>query len=212
MSGNIIFGSMLLLCLTACKQSDPSKDAKYLPITSQALKDAATVRVGSYFVYQDSASGATDSFAVTVFNPPAYNYDNRDNTYNENTGFRSFAEKRSGAISSPEISAAAYKNFFGVSVSLNDTATSGMLIRLPFTIGLAEYNNGITFTYLQHHNAYSVFGNSYSDVYEVSATDSNSGKTLHTWYATQPAGLIRFTITLPRSQHTYLLKKALIIH
>lgn len=107
----------LLLC--ACSKKDPKKDASYIPIASQNLKDGAATKVGSYFIYQDSATAVTDSFGMTEYIPSNYAYDERDNTYNENLVYYAYTTSEGSGKAINSIVSSAYRNYLTVSVRMN---------------------------------------------------------------------------------------------
>ena len=74
--------------LNACKQSDPKTEAPRVAMSGQRLKDAIAIQVGSYFVYQDSASKAIDSLSVVSYYPPSYVYNLTATTWYEGGYYR----------------------------------------------------------------------------------------------------------------------------
>ncbi len=197
----------LILLLVACKQNDPAPT--YMPITDQRLRDAATAKVGSYFIYQDSATGGIDSFGVISFSRDT-GYDERDNTNNETVGFLSF-DSVQGPGMIPTINMAAYRNIIGVNVYVHSTNCFGTLITYPFIINDSHfYDNNIT-TCIQHYDSYPILGINYSDVYEMISISKNAGPstTIRTWFSLQ-GGLIKFSASDSNKHFTYLLKKSLI--
>ena len=81
---------MLLLSIGSCQPKDSQNTEPHIPISDQRLIDAATAKVGSYFVYQDSATGVTDSFYVTDYSLPYYEYQPTEQKWLQVTGYTAF--------------------------------------------------------------------------------------------------------------------------
>lgn len=181
-----------------------------MPITDQRLRDAATAKVGSYFIYQDSATGGIDSFGVISFSQ-TIGYDERDNTNNETIGFKSF-DSVNGPGLFQTINMAAYRNRIGINAYVHGINCFGTQVSFPFNKGNSNfYNNNIT-TCLEHYNSYSVLGTAYADVYEMISVSKNQGPstTIHTWFSIQ-SGLIKFSAADSTKTLTYEMIKSNII-
>ena len=201
------FLSGLLLLLGACKQNDQTPT--YMPITDQRLRDAATAKVGSYFIYQDSATGGIDSFGVISFKQTTL-YNERDNTANENIGFQSF-DSVNGPGLFQTISVDALRNSISTGVNLDGISCFSTSITFPFVVNYTgPFPNNNT-TCVQYHESYPVLGVNYNDVYETISISMGQGPstTIHTWFSLQ-RGLIKFSASDSNRHFTYLLKKSVI--
>lgn len=198
-----------LLLLGACKQNGQNTPT-YMPITDQRLRDAATAKVGSYFIYQDSATGGIDSFGVISFRQTTL-YNERDNTANENIGFQSF-DSVNGPGMFQTISMSAYRNRIGIGIYIDKINCSGTVVTLPFIINESHFYQNHTTTCIQYYDSYSILGINYSDVYEMKSISKDLGQstTIHTWFS-QQGGLIKFTASDSSRNLTYLLKLSHVI-
>lgn len=202
----LVLGASILLA-SCIKNNDPQLTATYRSITDQRLRDAATVKEGSYFIYQDSATGGIDSFGVTYFaQTTVYNQD--DNTNNEVIVYKSY-DSVQGPGTIPTIDIGAYRDEVNAAIYLNGQNADGFLMRLPFVVNSTKSDNGIDVTNVQYYASYQVLGNTYNDVYESISKKWSYTATLHSWFS-QQSGLIKFTISDSNLHCTYLLKKSFI--
>ena len=202
MKSALLIGLMILL-LFSCKK-------KYYDhvIENEAVRRAATIDVGSYFVYKDPTAllfGKLDSFGVT---------------YNLNTGFYDYrGAGTDGPYHSYEILEYAMVNDVGDSLSFKaegyTVPDSGYLkgsfilkedslsfspyyLYLPFNesavVPVADDGTSASFA-LKYHASFAIGAEQYFDVYEMMTRQVTAGTTdtqyLHTYYSTQ-SGLIRY--------------------
>lgn len=198
----------LLLLLSACIKNGPDpQPSTYMPITDQRLRDAATIKLGSYFVYQDSATGGIDSFVVTLFDTSS-SYDAKDNTMNEAVGYR-MADSVTGPGMFQVINMGAARSSINGDIYLNSNAEC-VFLTLPFANGKTiEYEHG-TATCLNYNASYIVLGKSYNDVYQIRSVNTNLGPVVNTWYSLGQ-GLVRFSIENGNTRRTYQLKRSKIV-
>ena len=209
----IICFLLAMFLLHSCgKNNQPT----YMPITDQILKDAVTVKVGSYFIYQDSATGKLDSFNVTDF----LQYDlpiSYDNTTNESLSYRAeCTNNNTGQCKNFAIGA--LRNRIGFGYHYDNMNLEALLMKLPFASGSQQsYYEGPkagTATSLRHYDSYSVLGRYYNDIYEMKSDYFNQiglyNIELHTWFSTS-SGLIKFSISDSSRRFSYSLIRSKII-
>lgn len=187
--------AIMLVIFSACKPNDPQNEPPRIPISDQRLKDAATVKPGSYFIYLDSATGTLDSFGVNQISLSTYQYDNGTNAYYEYMGYQAANRQLD------EIRCATNTNKFGITLRIRGTYPQTDVIVLPH----------VEDAYHKLYSTYTVLGVNYSNVYEMNTSAYPNGMAiLYAWYSLH-SGLIKFRIKTGNGEFTYLLKSSKVI-
>ncbi|MEO6832160.1 MAG: hypothetical protein ABI169_08155 [Chitinophagaceae bacterium] len=207
---SLYFGLAIIILVASCKQNDPQVNAPRIPVSDQRLIDAATAKVGSYFVYQDSATGVTDSFGVISFTDNYY-YSGIDNSYFENIGYLAVNDTIAGTFP-PRISIGARASGVELSIWTHGFLGTGAAVFFPFPgIGNVQLNDA-TGTGIRFLPKFSENGHNYINVYEVIAHDRqiHSEVWIHSWFSILD-GLVKFRVFDTSKSTTYYLLRSKII-
>ena len=199
-----------LLCFIACKKSAPGQPPAYL---SYQLKNYFDYKVGSYWLYRDTVSGATDSFEVYSYVDDTAKLADVS-TETVTISMIDYTISNSALIDSAEWDYTLQQNNCNLrynSLPTNSSAfhslsyspfTQGM----PFKLGTATVSNsncgatsyGINFLPYYTIDTNVVGANTYSNLYQVhyqSASSSCSPSSINDWmYITQNFGLVKMNI------------------
>ncbi|MEO6832159.1 MAG: hypothetical protein ABI169_08150 [Chitinophagaceae bacterium] len=201
---------MLLLSIGSCQPKDSQNTEPHIPISDQRLIDAATAKVGSYFVYQDSATGVTDSFYVTDYSLPYYEYQPTEQKWLQVTGYTAF--NGISTYPGPRIGLGTSENKIGVSCTLNTLVGSGFGMEIPFIANSSLTGRGSGSYALNYFSTYKVLGVTYINVYESISRDRqwNTSVWQHNWFS-ESSGLVKFSLYDTSLRYTYYLIRSKII-
>ncbi|MEO6830693.1 MAG: hypothetical protein ABI378_00610 [Chitinophagaceae bacterium] len=196
--------SILLLVEIGC-QKDPQDTAPRIPISDQRLKDAATAKIGSYFVYQDSATGVTDSFFVNYSSTSYYRYSSSAIVYHEIINYSATNDSLTGTgLYQPAIKVEAYENALTLGIESHKLSVNGCAVILPFANGIQfkiDQTEGIGLNLIDN---FAEKGHSYGAVYEILAHSYNYNQNtfLHSWFSLTN-GLVKFNLSKGDTSFTY---------
>lgn len=180
----------LLFSTISCK-----KKAAYFAITDQRLRDALTYRTGTYFVYEDSASGRIDSFYLLR----EEQHDARKLNSNDDV-VAEFERREYRFTDYPRYPKTfEFSLFCGGDTLLMDKilfqfdpryGLQAVCMKIPFKAGDTVNRFGYRSELTAHHSRMSIAGTAYHDVYEVytSALDRTAVRT----FFAPSGGMLRF--------------------
>jgi len=162
-------------------------------------------KVGSYFIYQDTASGSTDSFYVDEYK--RYTAMQYGDGYYETI---SYNVKSSNSIyGSLLISAGGGKeNAIACDWALTDRLYNIVFVYLPFVDGGHLDAGDRSYDYIMFHPTIKIAGIAHSNVYEMRSNTKNGQLT--SLYSIQD-GLIKFHTSTPSGEQTWNLIRSNVI-
>ncbi len=194
-----------LFFYTACQKDKFT----YYPMENAQLKEAATVKKGSWFVYVDSLTNSRDTFNVTMW----------QDVYSEAEYVKKYElvhySMHNSKGASFFLSAAANTNRLSSLYSvegLDDFSTIFMLI-FPFSPMSSESGGKNKWDYLEHYDTLTIRNKLYTDVYEtISSIETNLGHKLifHSHYSIQQ-GLVKFSTDSDLGQYVWELDESNVI-
>ncbi len=201
-----------IIMAAACKTKENPKP--FHPIADKQLTDAANIQTGSYFVYADSATGATDSFYCNKYN---------HNTVTEITSWHAWEDYE---LENYDLESAngGYMYYFArestltVSFTLGSDTGSGYCLYTPFLQGqssmpVSQDRIGTAYAY---QDSLAVNGLMYYSVYHyTNKSFSRSSSTPDTIYSGSyysiPSGMIKYTVNSKRGYHAWQLLRSHIV-
>lgn len=205
----------MLTCLTilvSCSITSCKKGKMY-PVRSQQLVRAASIKVGSYFVYIDSSAGTTDSFWVTHYAryyPEVQDHKDK-NEYIEYQMESSLGHSRSFSVQGLENGTEFMSGLIYSPVG-SYGGIAGIVLSDPFILG-ERTQSGLTYWNLDHVSSMQINGKNYTDVYVVKNRKVTASQdTLHsTTFYSPDEGLVKFSFKTPVQYQVWELDRSSIV-
>ena len=161
-----------------------------IPISDARLSDAVRYRAGSYWIYQDSASGQANLYTIDGWaneNAHATHANGKDTVWIVEA-CNAYATSVSGG---ERARLSAREQVLGFGFSDHGFYTGGICLALPFVPGQqVALAGGPTDSYaIAHYDSFAVLGRPYADVYEM--LTHQGANEVRTFYA-MSVGIVRF--------------------
>jgi hypothetical protein len=200
-----------IILAAACNQKKENPKP-FHPIADQQLTDAANIQTGSYFVYADSASGATDSFYCNKYNHSTVTNITTWHTWEDYETESCNLQSANGSY----INYYAQESSLALGFVLGKDTGYGYCLYTPFLQGqsympVSQDRIGTAYAY---HDSLSVSGRMYYSVYHY-ANKSFRRTTTDTVYSGSyysiPSGMIKYTVKSKKGYHAWELLRSHIV-